>query len=473
MKKLTVLILILALIPLLPVFAYYEEPEYADTYRDKTLWSVVASSEHENWPAKRMIDGYPGTYWHTDYGWENSRVSWIAPLPHVLEVNFGEELPISGFIMTMRQDKTPAGQPTKMNFYIKVDGEYKFVSEYNYKVNGLIRREEFGSVVMAQEVKIEYIDALGGHGSMCDFDIIKPKEGENARPFDEFLKEMKENAYYPINKDKATASYNGDIWQGHEVMNIVDDSVSSYWQAETYMKAPYDLLIDLGNSYELSGFTYYPRQTDRFDGYWENFSIYASNDGVSFTLIKEDLSFLPKNLSGSTYLFEEKVTAQFFKFSLKTGTGNLGSCAELEFLQDYPAYLKRIEEESRFYTLKIGSDTIVHNDGEVKMDTAPYIENGTTFIPLRGLLELMDAEIIWDGEVQGITIKKDSTEIYLQIQNRNVYVTTVRRGQERYSLRSAPRIKDNRTFIPVRFISEHLGYNVSWNGETQEITITR
>ena len=123
--------------------------------------------------------------------------------------------------------------------------------------------------------------------------------------------------------------------------------------------------------------------------------------------------------------------------------------------------------------MKIGSDTIVHKDGELKLDTAPFIADGTTFIPIRGLLELMDAKIEWDGEVQGITIKKDMTEIYMQIQNRNVFVTKIRSGKERYSLIAAPRIKDSRTFIPVRFISEHLGYNVSWNGETQEITITK
>ncbi len=473
MKKLSVLILILTIISLLPSFSYYEEPIYADTYKDKTLWSVVASSEHESWPAKRMIDGYPGTYWHTDYGFENSRVTWKAELPHTLEVDFGEELPISGFIMTMRQDMTPAGQPTKMNFYIKVDGEYKLVSEYTYKLNGLIRREEFGSVVMAREVKIEYIDSLEGHGTMCDFDIIKPKEGEEPRPFDTFLTEMKENALYPINKNGAFATYDGDIWQGHVVTNIIDDSPQSYWQAETYEKAPYVLDVDLGAAYELSGFTYTPRQTDRYDGYWESFNVYGSLDGKSYEPILENKSFLPKNSSPSTMLFDEKINFQFLRFEILTGTGNLGSCAELDFLQDYTAYQKRIEEESRFYTLKIGSDSIVHKDGELKLDTAPFIADGTTFIPIRGLLELMDAEIAWDGEVQGITIKKGLTEIYMQIQNRNVYVTTVRSGKERYSLIAAPRIKDSRTFIPVRFISEHLGYNVSWNGETQEITITK
>ena len=52
--------------------------------------------------------------------------------------------------------------------------------------------------------------------------------------------------------------------------------------------------------------------------------------------------------------------------------------------------------------------------------------------------------------------------------------TSYYKGKEvRYTLNVPPKIKDSRTFIPVRFISEQLGYNVEWNGETQEITITK
>ena len=35
-----------------------------------------------------------------------------------------------------------------------------------------------------------------------------------------------------------------------------------------------------------------------------------------------------------------------------------------------------------------------------------------------------------------------------------------------------PFIQDGRTLIPLRFISENLGYSVAWEGETQTITIT-
>lgn len=34
-----------------------------------------------------------------------------------------------------------------------------------------------------------------------------------------------------------------------------------------------------------------------------------------------------------------------------------------------------------------------------------------------------------------------------------------------------PFLKDSRTFVPVRFVSEALGYNVDWNDKTKEVTI--
>ena len=36
-----------------------------------------------------------------------------------------------------------------------------------------------------------------------------------------------------------------------------------------------------------------------------------------------------------------------------------------------------------------------------------------------------------------------------------------------------PYISDNRTFVPVRFISEQLGASLNWNSETETVTITK
>jgi len=36
---------------------------------------------------------------------------------------------------------------------------------------------------------------------------------------------------------------------------------------------------------------------------------------------------------------------------------------------------------------------------------------------------------------------------------------------------TAPFIKDSRTFVPVRFISENLGAKVSWDSDTREVMV--
>lgn len=42
----------------------------------------------------------------------------------------------------------------------------------------------------------------------------------------------------------------------------------------------------------------------------------------------------------------------------------------------------------------------------------------------------------------------------------------------RYQLLAAPYVKSNRTLVPLRFISEHLGADVKWNGSERSVTVT-
>ena len=110
---------------------------------------------------------------------------------------------------------------------------------------------------------------------------------------------------------------------------------------------------------------------------------------------------------------------------------------------------------------------------EKEIDVAPFIVNGSTMIPLRGLLEEMGAEIGWNGQNKTVTVNNGINVITLQIWNYNVSVTNTKYGDVVYSLLKPPIISDSRTFIPIRFVSEQLGYNVSWDGETQTVTITK
>ena len=54
----------------------------------------------------------------------------------------------------------------------------------------------------------------------------------------------------------------------------------------------------------------------------------------------------------------------------------------------------------------------------------------------------------------------------MSIGNKEVFI-----NGEKQMLDVAPLIKDNRAFVPVRFISENLGYQVEWDNNKREIKI--
>ena len=91
---------------------------------------------------------------------------------------------------------------------------------------------------------------------------------------------------------------------------------------------------------------------------------------------------------------------------------------------------------------------------------------------MRGFFEELGAEISWDGILRKVTIKYNNIKIEFTIMDYTVYVEDAG-GRVRYSFTVPSQIHNSRTFIPLRFISEQLGYKVEWNGETQEIAITK
>ena len=119
--------------------------------------------------------------------------------------------------------------------------------------------------------------------------------------------------------------------------------------------------------------------------------------------------------------------------------------------------------------LKVGSKTISVNGKSKDIDVAPFIEpsTGRTLVPIRFISEAFGAEVNWEPEFKVVTIILNGTTIKLQIGNKNAVVN----GQT-VKLDQPPIIKDNRTMVPIRFISEAFGATVKWFPETREIKIT-
>lgn len=113
--------------------------------------------------------------------------------------------------------------------------------------------------------------------------------------------------------------------------------------------------------------------------------------------------------------------------------------------------------------------------GETKTnDVAPKIANGRTMLPARFVAENLGAEVLWDGEKQLVTVNGKN------IRTNETVIILIYIGQsdasvngETITLDTPAFLENDRTFTPVRFISEHLGANVEWNESVQQVIITK
>ena len=101
---------------------------------------------------------------------------------------------------------------------------------------------------------------------------------------------------------------------------------------------------------------------------------------------------------------------------------------------------------------------VVLNGKELAFDTEPEIKNGSLFVPLRGIFEELGAEVEWIAARQEAYLTSGSEEICLKVGSavaiHNTDVTL---------LTDAPCLKEGRIMIPLRYLGESLGYDVSWD----------
>ncbi len=102
-------------------------------------------------------------------------------------------------------------------------------------------------------------------------------------------------------------------------------------------------------------------------------------------------------------------------------------------------------------------------------DAFPEIQNDRTMVPVRAVMESLGAEVTFtDGKT--VTIVCCDTVLTLTIGSKAV---TVEKGgaKEEVLLDAAPYIKNDRTYVPLRFVSEALGFRVFWDDDYRSVVI--
>ena len=115
----------------------------------------------------------------------------------------------------------------------------------------------------------------------------------------------------------------------------------------------------------------------------------------------------------------------------------------------------------------IGSTKYTLNEKAYYTDSAFYLKNDRTFVPIRFIAETLGFKVTWDEATETVTMTDGKTTIVLTIGSTTMYID----GKAKI-MDVAPELTDDRTFVPVRFVAEGFGGVVGWEDATQMVTIT-
>lgn len=126
-----------------------------------------------------------------------------------------------------------------------------------------------------------------------------------------------------------------------------------------------------------------------------------------------------------------------------------------------------------FSTLSFGTIntipiTMYLNGSLISSDVEPYVSNKTIFIPIKAFTDTIGIdEVIFNQDDSSVTIVNDEKTIKLFIDEKRILVN----GNE-YFINSKPTLINNRTMVPLDFISEVFACNVEFDNLTKSILIT-
>lgn len=193
-------------------------------------------------------------------------------------------------------------------------------------------------------------------------------------------------------------------------------------------------------------------------------SIDVLNYSINFYPLKEFYEYQIKNdefeikLEKINLVKKIKLDSPFY---FKSDRSNLNI-----YLNGENPVILSIQTLKTFSSLKmrIGEKYIYFDGVKNEIDTSIFTYNGRTMVPVRFIAESFGFDVFWNnGEV---VLKNLKNEIRLFIGKNEIEI-----NGKKIKIDSSPVIKDGRTFLPIRYISEALNLIVSWDGVKKEVTV--
>lgn len=127
--------------------------------------------------------------------------------------------------------------------------------------------------------------------------------------------------------------------------------------------------------------------------------------------------------------------------------------------------------------LVIGKPQLTADGMDREIDVPPVVRGGRTFLPVRALAEALGLDVAWDPVEQRVTlsIEDPPTRIELWVGRPQAKLTKADAARQApidpANPAVAPFIEKGRVMLPLRFIAEALGLDVSFDPPTQSIKV--
>ncbi|MBR1444709.1 MAG: copper amine oxidase N-terminal domain-containing protein, partial [Firmicutes bacterium] len=119
-----------------------------------------------------------------------------------------------------------------------------------------------------------------------------------------------------------------------------------------------------------------------------------------------------------------------------------------------------------YMSLTVGSNVLETDGDEVELDAAPVIKDGTLMIPIRAVVEESGGTIEYSNGI--VTIEESGTKIEMSAQS-----SAYTKNDEEKEFTQSPYVSGGRTYVPLRNVTEDLGFEVNWESSTKTVTLTR
>lgn len=115
----------------------------------------------------------------------------------------------------------------------------------------------------------------------------------------------------------------------------------------------------------------------------------------------------------------------------------------------------------------IGSPMAFVKSEPIVLEAAPFVTaTGHTMVPVKVISEIAGTEAKWNAETNEASFEADGRTVVVTIGSTVAVV-----NGERVEMPEPAAIVNGRTFVPLRFITENLGADVTWEAETKSVII--